>query len=297
MKYACQEKLIAGATDDERVARAREMGFDGIEINARVETPLKGREASLKAALARHGCAAAAVCGGYRGWLGHFDSDARALAVRDIISLLPVLVELGAPGIVVPAAYGMFSRKLPPFQPPRGEVEDRAALLDSLERVANEAVKRGVRIYLEPLNRYEDHMINTLAQACDLAAASASGSVLPMIDLFHANVEEREISEAILRAPAVPAHVHLADSNRLEPGRGHISYAPIFAALRARGFSGWCSFECSLSGSDPSVLPDSLALMRRREREEPPHPAARARAAPASRSDAGPPKSRTSGAR
>ena len=146
---------------------------------------------------ARSDCAVAAVCGGYRGWLGHFEAGARELAVRDIIALLPVAAALQAPGIVVPAAYGMFSRKLPPFKPPRGETEDRAALLDSLRAVAREAERSGVRIFLEPLNRYEEHMLNTFAQAADLAAAVGSPAVVPMIDLFHANVEERDTAEAI----------------------------------------------------------------------------------------------------
>jgi sugar phosphate isomerase/epimerase len=265
MKYACQEKLIPGRTDDERAARARELGFDGIEINARAEAPLKERAASLSSALARHGCAAAGVCGGYRGWLGHFDAAARATAVSDIIALLPVAADIGAAGIVVPAAYGMFSRKLPPFQPPRSEAEDRSVLLESLRAVGEEAERRGVCVFLEPLNRYEDHMLNSLGQACDLVSALGIASVRPMIDLFHAGIEERDVAEAIRSASPRLGYVHLADSNRLEPGQGHLGYQPILEALTATGYSGWCSFECSLSVAEPTALARSLAMLRRVE--------------------------------
>jgi len=271
LRYACQEKLVPGATDDERTALARELGFDGIEINARLENPLAARAASLRAALGKSGCAAAAVCGGYRGWLGHFDPELRALAVRDIKALLPVVAELGAHGIIVPAAYGMFSRKLPPFTPPRGEAEDRAALVDSLGAVGEEALRCGVAVYLEPLNRYEDHMVNTLAQAGELAAALESGAVYSMIDCFHASLEEVDCAGAVRDAAAAPGgrraarHVHLADSNRLEPGAGHVDFRSILAALRDTGFSGFCSFECELSGPAPAALSRSVAFLRQLE--------------------------------
>ncbi len=265
MLYACQEKLVPGATDDVRVAIARDLGFDGLEINARLDNPLRERVRTLGAALTRRGCRAAAVCGGYRGWLGAFDADARAAAVKDISELLPVLAEIGSCGIVVPAAYGMFSRKLPPFQPPRDDAGDRAALIESLSAVAAAAERHGVRIYLEPLNRYEDHMINTCAQACELARAVGSPAVQPMIDLFHAAIEEADIAQSIRGAPSAPGYVHCADSNRLEPGRGHTDFAPVFRALRAAGFQGWCSFECSLSGPAPEALAQPLALLRRLE--------------------------------
>jgi sugar phosphate isomerase/epimerase len=276
VRYACQEKLIPGATDDERIARARDFGFEGVEINARLENALRDRAKSLAAAFARAGCAAAAVCGGYRGWLGHFDAEARALAVRDIIELLPIAADIGACGVIVPAAYGMFSRSLPPFNPPRGEAEDRTVLLDSLRAVGETAARHGMTIYLEPLNRYEDHMVNTFAQAGDLVRAAGSGALQPMIDVFHAGIEERDIAKAIRGAAVAPGYVHLADSNRLEPGQGHTSFGQVLAALAATGFSGWCSFECGLSGPAPSVLPTALALLKALERVGPVGPGSRA---------------------
>ena len=66
----------------------------------------------------------------------------------------------------------MHSNRLPPFAAPRTPEEDRDILLEMLGALGSHAAARGVAVYLEPLNRYEDHMVNTLAQGAELAAPS-----------------------------------------------------------------------------------------------------------------------------
>ena len=80
-----------------------------------------------------------------------------------------------------PASYGMFSRRLPPFEPPRSPEEDRdGAARRRSPTLGEHAAREGVALVLEPLNRYEDHMVNTLEQAVELVddrrAAVACGS-------------------------------------------------------------------------------------------------------------------------
>ena len=87
----------------------------------------------------------------------------RNTAIEDIKTLLPLMNSIGATGIVVPAAYGMFSKKLPPNIPPRSEDEDRKVLIESLCILGEAAAKHGITIIFEPLNRYEDHMVNTVS--------------------------------------------------------------------------------------------------------------------------------------
>src|SRR4028119_1149477 len=114
-----------------------------------------------------------------------------------------------------PAAWGMFSRRLPPFTPPRSPERDREVLLDALGRLGEVAAREGVLLLLEPLNRYEDHMVNTVAEAAELARATGLASVAVGADTYHMNIEEADPLAAVDanagrlrrgRRPAAAAH-------------------------------------------------------------------------------------------
>jgi sugar phosphate isomerase/epimerase len=117
-------------------------------------------------------------------------------------------------------------------------------------------------VLLEPLNRYEDHMLNRLDQGVELAAASGSNSVKVMGDLFHMNIEEDDLAAAIRAAGPHIAHVHVDDTNRLQPGTGHMDFRGVFDALRAVGYDDWLTFECRLRGAPEEALPASTRFLR-----------------------------------
>ena len=80
-----------------------------------------------------------------------------------------------ASGVVTPAAWGMFTRRLPPFdEPPRTPDEDREVLVEGLAELGEHAAELGVALLLEPLNRYEDHMVNTSPRRAALIADAGS---------------------------------------------------------------------------------------------------------------------------
>jgi sugar phosphate isomerase/epimerase len=107
---------------------------------------------------------------------------------------------------------GALSRALPPFEVSRTREEDRRVLLDALEELGEHADREGTLVLLEPLNRYEDHMLNRLEEAVELSRASGRVSVKVMGDLFHMNIEEDDATESIRRAEG-----HLA-----QIGRAHV---------------------------------------------------------------------------
>ncbi len=157
---------------------------------------------------------------------------------------------------------GALSRALPPFEVSRTREEDRRVLLDALEELGEHADREGTLVLLEPLNRYEDHMLNRLEEAVELSRASGRVSVKVMGDLFHMNIEEDDATESIRRAEGHLAHVHLADSNRAHPGAGHNDFASTFAALRDIGFDGYLAMECSIRGDAEKVLPQVVRHLR-----------------------------------
>jgi sugar phosphate isomerase/epimerase len=184
-------------------------------------------------------------------FIGDFDAEIRREATDHMKDLLSGIAELGGTGAVTPAAYGLASKRLPPFTVPRTEEEDRRVLLEALEELGEHAEREGTLVLLEPLNRYEDHMLNRVDQAVELCEAVGRPSVKVMGDLFHMNIEEGHL-----------AHVHLADSSRLQPGTAHADFADAFGALRDIGFEGFMAMECGIRGNPEGALPESVRHLR-----------------------------------
>jgi sugar phosphate isomerase/epimerase len=266
MKLACQEQLLPGGSLQAKFDFALRAGFAGIELRARGDGRFAARLPELRAA-ARAGVVMRTVCPETDHFIGDFDADRRRDAVVQLRSQLSVIAELGGEGVLTPASWGMFSLRLPPFTPPRQPAEDHAVLLEALVELSEHAAREGVWIALEPINRYEDYMLNRLEQAVDLGEeverATGYGSVRVVADLFHMNIEEDDLPKAITAAGARIAHVHVDDSNRLQPGTGHIDFPAVFEALHEIGYDGWLALECRLRGEPTAALAETTRFLRR----------------------------------
>ena len=259
MRLACQEHLLPGDGIVEKWEFASSAGFDGIEL--RGTDDWRRRLDDLIAARER-GVVFSSVCLISDRFIGDFDAARRREAVEHMRNLLSGIAELGGTGAVTPAAYGLASKRLPPFEVPRTEDEDRRVLLDALEELGEHADERGTFVLLEPLNRYEDHMLNRVEEAVGLCDAVGRTSVKVMGDLFHMNIEEDDLGETVRRAEGYLAHIHLADSNRLQPGAGHTDFAGAFGALRDTGFDGYMAMECGIRGDVEEGLPEVVTRLR-----------------------------------
>nr|MDP9351948.1 sugar phosphate isomerase/epimerase [Chloroflexota bacterium] len=123
------------------------------------------------------------------------------------------------------------------------------------------AAAAGVPVFLEPLNRYEAHLVNRLEQGVAFAE-QVGPEIAIMADFFHMNIEEADIADSIRAAGGRIVYVHVADSNRLQPGRGHLDFRPGFAALKAIGYDGYLGIECRIAGALEESLAESVALLR-----------------------------------
>jgi sugar phosphate isomerase/epimerase len=247
MKLATQNKPFFSENLIERFTMIKELGFDAYEIDGDL---LVKRFDEVKEAIAKTGVPVSSVCGGYKGWIGDFNEDRRKQALQDIEEILECAGSVGAKGIVVPAAWGMFSFRLPPHIPPRSAEDDRAVLLDSLSKLNAVARRTNTVVLLEPLNRYEDHMINTLDTAKGLIMEGGFDCVKIMADFFHMNIEEKNIANSIKDCAEHIGHVHIADSHRYQPGDGHTDFVSGFKAIKDIGFDGYMAFECRILGDD-----------------------------------------------
>ena len=261
VRLAVQEQLLPGDTMQAKWDVALSWGFDAIELRGAGGHALRARLPDLRAAR-RDGVVMPTVCVDMDHFIGDFDPERRADAVANMVTQLTVIAELGGVGAITPASWGMFSRRLPPFTPPRSAEADREVLLEGLGRLGEVAVREGVLLLLEPLNRYEDHMVNTLAQAAELARATGSAGVQVCADTYHMNIEEAAPLAALRATADRLGHVQTSDRHRPDPGAGHLDWGAHLRCLEEVGYDGVLAFECRLSGEPAQVLPRATAMLR-----------------------------------
>lgn len=264
-RLAAQESTLPGASLEEKFEVALGCGFDGIELSARGDGEFAARIGELRAA-ARAGVTMPTAVVHMDHFIGDFDPDRRNDACRQLKSMLTTIAEIDGVGVVTPHAFGLFSRALPPFDPPQDDRVTRANLLTVLADLAEHAAAEGVTVLLEPLNRFEDFVLNTLADAAWYAEQIDSPGLAVVADTFHMSIEEAHVGDAIRSHGRFIEHVQLGDSNRLEPGAGHYDWAETLAALDDIGYEGWLAMECRLSGTAEEVLPSVAALLSRGRR-------------------------------
>jgi sugar phosphate isomerase/epimerase len=261
VRLAAQESMLEGETLEEKFAFALEHGFDGIELSGRGDGVFAARRDELAAARsAGVQMPSAVVAMPY--FVGDFDEGNRRRAIEDVKALLSTLPAAGAAGIVMPNGFAVFSKRLPPFVPPRPDEESRSMLVESLTELGRHGEEVGAKIFLEPLNRYEDYLVNTLEDAVSIVQQVGSSAVTVIADTFHMSIEETDIGAAIRAAGSHIEHVQLGDSDRLEPGHGHYDWPDTLQALEAIHYDGWLAMECRLSGPPSEVLPRVSALLK-----------------------------------
>jgi sugar phosphate isomerase/epimerase len=261
MRLSCQENLIPG---DNLVAKwefVSAAGFDAIELHGHGDFGFQQRLPELLDAKDA-GAVMPTVCVIMDHFIGDFDASRRRDAIDNMKSLLSVIAEIGGRGAITPAAYGLFSKSLPPYRPPRSPEEDRAVLTDALAELGEHAELVGVSVFVEPLNRYEDYMINRVEQAVELCRHVGHASLKVMGDFFHMNIEETDIAQTIRDAAEQLAHVHLSDSNRKQPGAGHLDFGPGLRALQDVGYDGDLALECRMDGDPAEELPRVARYVR-----------------------------------
>lgn len=220
------------------VATAAELGYDAVEIFA--PGPESVDVDSLGKLLESSGLRLAALGTG-AGWVKHrlqlADPDAakRAQAKAFVRSIIDKAGPLGASAIVGS------------MQGPSGHTGDtataRSYLCEALEDCGAHAARYQVPLIYEPLNRYETRQCCTVADGVDLLESLSTDNVRLLCDLFHMNIEETSISDALMQGGKWVGHIHFVDSNRRPVGMGHMVYGPIFAALRAIGYQGYLCAE------------------------------------------------------
>lgn len=113
-----------------------------------------------------------------------------------------------------------------------------ARLRDNLLPVLDHAAAREVTLAVEPLNRYETSLLNTVEQTLEALDGLPHEHCGLALDVYHLNIEERDIAEAVTAAAGRIAHVQVCGNDRGTPGADHLDWPAILAALDSAGYAG-----------------------------------------------------------
>jgi len=238
----------------EKVAR---FGYDGAELAIRDPRAIDLDE--IARLLRKYHLDAPAIGTG-QAWgeegLSFTDLDVavRRAAIDRVKSHVPVAERLGAV-IIIGLLRGI-------VRPDVGRDQAVAWMVESLKECAEAAAQRGVRIAMEPINRYETTLINSARDGLGVIEQVGADNLGLLLDTFHMNIEEPDMRESIRLAGPRLFHFHVADSNRWYPGAGHIDFPALVAVLREIGYAGYVSVEAMPMPDADTCAEKSVAAMR-----------------------------------
>ena len=131
---------------------------------------------------------------------------------------------------------------------------------DFIARAAARAAEHGLKLGIEPCNRYETHIMNTGADARNYCEAVGASNLFIHLDTYHMNIESRSFSEGIRDCGPYLGYVHLSESHRGTPGTGMVDWRAAYAALVEAGFNGITTLE-SMNHVHPAIA-SALAIWR-----------------------------------
>jgi sugar phosphate isomerase/epimerase len=203
--------------------------------------------AEVRKLCADNGIVVSSICSIYNDKrdLASPDPAKRKDAVDYVKAVADFSAEVGAPVMIVAPSACM---KTAGWKDPEQEWK---WAVEGIQEGGEYAAKLDVNLCIEAWNRYETHFINRIDQCLDLMKDVGLPNVGVMGDTFHMNIDESSISDAISLAGKSLIHVHIADSNRAAPGKGHTDFLPILQALKDIDYQGYLTFELLPAAADP----------------------------------------------
>jgi D-psicose/D-tagatose/L-ribulose 3-epimerase len=110
--------------------------------------------------------------------------------------------------------------------------------VSGVRQMAEYAAGKEVCLALEPLNRFETDMINTVDQGLRFISDTGMSNVGLHLDTFHMHLEEKSSAQAIRKAGKAIFHFHACENDRGIPGTGQVHWAEIAQALKDVGYGG-----------------------------------------------------------
>lgn len=221
------------------VDRAKRLGFDLLEVPLMEIDKVDPSAIRRRLEQAGLGVCTSTACAELTDPTGD-DAATRAAALEYLRRCIRATADMGATTLsgVIYSAIGRRIERIPDER-----YWERSAAV--LKQAACYAADLGVRLGIEPINRYESFLVNTCQQGLRLAEMIGEPNVCIHLDAYHMNIEERDFYEPTLAAAPKLCHFHLSESHRGTVGTGTVNWGDIYRALakaRYRGVVGLESF-------------------------------------------------------
>lgn len=167
-------------------------------------------------------------------------AEIRAEGLAYIVDCAEIAHEMGSPVFGGPLYSAVGKTRLVSAEQ---KAQERSWCLENLDKAARRAAELGVVLALEPLNRFETDMVNTMDQAISIVDEVGSDNLKILLDTFHANIEEKDIPAAIEKLGSRLVHVQANENDRGTPGTGHLDWVGIRRALDKIGYQGGLVIE------------------------------------------------------
>lgn len=171
--------------------------------------------------------------------------DARASGVQYLRYCVDVAKSLGA-RIVGGPLYGaplVFAGRAPAPVEESERAQRIGWVVDGLRKAATYAEGQGIRLALEPLNRFETDIANTTRHGIDIVDAVGSPALGLLLDTFHMNMEDADLGDAIRAAGRRVVHFQANENHRGFVGTGHVDWRHVARALADIGYDGPITLE------------------------------------------------------
>ncbi len=230
-----------GHVTDEQLpllAELKKVGYDGVELPIFEGTPEHFRQ--LGRAIRDNGlrCTAVTVMPDPARDCTSSDPKVREAALGHIKWAIDCLAAAGGEVLCGPfhQPLGVFSGA-PPTRSERSNVSEVH------RKAAAYAGEHGIKLSIEPLNRFECYVLNTVEDGAELVRDVDAANFGLLYDTFHANIEEKDPVGIITPHLAHINHVHVSENDRGTPGKGHVPWARTLATFKKAGYDGWFVIE------------------------------------------------------
>jgi D-psicose/D-tagatose/L-ribulose 3-epimerase len=238
--------------DGDQFDRVAAMGYDLIEVC--IEDPALLTAETINEHARRTGLEVG-ICGAFGPDrdISSEDEAVRRAASAYLQHCIDLAAAVGSPHVAGPmyATTGV-TRMLSPDE----RAAQRARAAEGLRAAADYAAERGVRLAIEPLNRFETDLVNTTEQALELLELIGRDNVGLLLDTFHMNIEEKDTGAAVRLAGDRVFHVQVSENDRGTPGTGQVHWDRFFSALADIRYGGQIVVESFL----PTVVEIARAV-------------------------------------
>jgi len=256
---------------DENIKKAGRIGYDGVELAIKRPGDINVNE--LKDTLKTNNLTALTFGTGqifFDQGLSFSDDDEknREKAVRNVKKIIDLASHFNASIII-----GLIRGKACNLQGnPKGAIEIAEERISKcLKECFDYSEKYGTGLLIEPINRYETNIFNTVDEIGSFINKYGRSFDLNRLgilaDTFHMNIEEPVIERSLEKYKHLIKHLHFADSNRWAPGYGHINFDKIFKVIKNNNYDGYISFEIFPLPDPLTAAKDALAFVKKLERE------------------------------